>query len=150
LQEGLWQVAEAGDEAVQAGQGEDAEHRAAGGHDQPQLAAFFQGPFVRPDQDAQAGRIAELGAGHVHHNRGMPAGACFEQNQAELIRGGDIDLGGRRYHGQAADHLDWIADVRHEGPPPAQDAMVPGNRVGLRGGGRAGGSGTPDRLARQP
>jgi hypothetical protein len=135
LQEGLWQAAEARNEAVQAGQGEDAEHGAASGHDQPQLAAFFQGRLMRPNQDAQAGGIAEPGAGHVHHDRGMPMGDWFEQHQAELIRGGDIDLGRGRYHGQAADHLDWIADVRHECPPPAQDAMVPGTSLVCAGAG---------------
>ena len=105
-------------------------------------------PLVRSDQDAEPGRIAEPGVGHVHHDRGMPMSGRFEKPRPELGRGGDIDLGGGRYHRHAADHLDQIADVRHCCPPPAQDAdpvREPGGSTGDR---RE--PGAPDRLARQP
>ena len=82
MEEGLLQAAEAGDEAVQAGQGEYPEDSAIRRDDQPQTAAFSEGPRVRPDQDAKSGAIAELDAGHVDHDRGMPMGGRFEQDQA--------------------------------------------------------------------
>jgi hypothetical protein len=82
LEESLLQAAEAGDEAVQAGQGEDPVDRAIRRDDQPQPAAFSEGPRVRPDQDAKPGAIAEQGASHVYHDRDMPIGGHFEQDQA--------------------------------------------------------------------
>jgi hypothetical protein len=91
---GLVQAWEVGDHAVDAGEGEDAQNRRAGGDDQPQLAAVGQGAVVRPHQGAQPGRIAVLSAGHVHHERGVAAGGCFPQNRVQPVGVADIDFGG--------------------------------------------------------
>jgi hypothetical protein len=64
LEESLLPTAEAGNEAVQAGQGGDAENGAASGDSQPQLTAFFEGALVRLGQDTEPGAITGLGAGH--------------------------------------------------------------------------------------
>jgi hypothetical protein len=89
---------------VQAGQGEDPENGAVGGDDQPQRASFGQRAPVRPQQDAEPGRIAEPGAGHVDHDGGVPLTGGLQQDRAQLLGVGDVDLGGCCQHGQAVDH----------------------------------------------
>src|SRR5262249_21685143 len=68
LKKSLCQAVEAGDETIQAGQGEDTVNGAVRGDDQPQLAAFAKGPLVCPDQDTEATGITEPSAGHIHHD----------------------------------------------------------------------------------
>jgi len=63
---------EAGYEPVKAHQGNDARNRALTREDQPQLAAFRPGTFVRSQQLMKPAGIAELGAGQVHHDSRMP------------------------------------------------------------------------------
>ena len=62
-----------------------------------------QGPLVRPHQDAEPGRIAELGGGHVHHERGVAAGRGFEENRPQPPGVAGIDIRGRRHHGVRKD-----------------------------------------------
>jgi hypothetical protein len=64
---------------------EDAQNGGAGGLDQPQLAAVGQSAVVRPHQGGQPGRIAELGAGQVHHERRVAAGGRFPQNRVQPV-----------------------------------------------------------------
>ena len=97
----LVQATEQGNDQVKASYGEDPGHGAVSGDDQPQLAAFGHRPFVRPDQDSKPGRIAEPGAGHVHHDRGVPAGSSVEENCPEVLGGCDVDLFWRRHQGHA-------------------------------------------------
>ena len=103
-----------------------------------------------PDQDAEPGRIAELGAGHVHHDGGIPRADRIQQYRTEVVCRADIDLSWSGDHGYADDDLNGIAAVRHLYPPPAQDADFAGNQVGLRGGERGRQPEAPDRLTRQP
>jgi hypothetical protein len=69
----LLEGGEGGNHLVQAGQPEDTDNAAIGEQHQPQPAAFGQGPLVRPHRHCQPGRIAELGAGQIHHHGGVPA-----------------------------------------------------------------------------
>ena len=94
---------EVGDHAVDASEREDAPNHGAGGDDQPQLAAVGQGPLVRPHQDAEPGRIAGLGGGHVHYERGAAAGRGFEENRPQPPGVAGIDIRGRRHHGVRKD-----------------------------------------------
>src|SRR2546430_15827035 len=84
------------------------------------------------------GRIAEPGAGHVHHDRGVPAGSSVEENCPEVLGGCDVDLFWRRHHGHAVDHQ-GMSDAGHVGPPPARDAdLAPRDWPGVHLGGTAG------------
>ena len=58
-----------------------------------------------------------------NHDDRMPVGGCLVQNRLELLRGGDVDLGGRRRHGQAVDHR-GIPDARHLGLTSHGDAIA--------------------------
>lgn len=79
LGQGLCQAGEAGDHAVNPDQGEDAENRLVSRDDQPQPAALRYRLPMRLHQLGEPSRIAELRAGHVHHDRGVPAGAPVGQ-----------------------------------------------------------------------
>ena len=81
------------------------------------------GPPVRCAQHLKPEGISEPGAGQVHHDDHMPVGGCLGQNRLELLRGGDVDLGGRRRHGQAVDHR-GIPDARHLGLTSHGDAIA--------------------------
>lgn len=69
----------------------------------------------------------------------MPTSSRFEENHTELVRGGDVDLGGRCYYGYTADHLDGISAVGHLYLPSARRSCL-GNQAGPRGMCEAGGS----------
>ena len=139
------QAGEPGNEAAQADHAEDPQNAAAVGDDQPQPAAFGQGPLVRCHQRAEPLRITEPGAGHVHHDRRMPATARFQQDDPQLLSVADVDLFGRFYHGHAVDQQ-GISVIRHLCPPPAGTRILPGYQVG-HAEVRAGRPATPDRLA---
>jgi hypothetical protein len=110
--EGLFQVWEVGDQAVDAGDREDAQD-GSGTDDQQQLTTLGPGPLVRAHQDVKPGRIAILCLGHVDHQRHAPVRGCFEQGRPQPGGIGDIDLLGRRHDGHTADHLDREASLRH-------------------------------------
>ena len=63
--QGLVQAAEPGDETAQADHGENPRNAAIGGDDQPQPAAFGQGPLVRSGQGRHAPRLGVLGAAEL-------------------------------------------------------------------------------------
>ena len=65
LGQGLVQAAEPGDETAQADHGENPRNAAIGGGDQPQPAAFGQGPLVRSVQGRHAPRLGVLGAAEL-------------------------------------------------------------------------------------
>ena len=95
LREGLVQAGEAGDDAVNAGDRENAED-GSGGDDQQQFAAFSLGALVRREQGMQPGGVTELGPGHVDHERAVPVrGRCAQSRpqRAETLavrsKGGD-------------------------------------------------------------
>ena len=93
--QGLIEAGEAGDAAVKAGYGQDTDNGPAGGQDQPQLAAIVQGSLACRVQCLQPARIAEPGAGQVHHDGGMPVCGCSEKSRPEPLRGVDVDLATR-------------------------------------------------------
>jgi hypothetical protein len=64
----------------------------------------------------------------------MPSDGRVEENCAELVRGGDVDLGRRCYDGCAVDHLVEIPDLGHPCHLPGRKPCL-GNQVGLLGGG---------------
>jgi hypothetical protein len=77
-----------------------------------------------PHQDAQPGRIAELGAGYVHDEGGVPAGRGFEENRLQPAGVAGVDFLGRHHHGHALDHLDGVPDTRHLCPVPCQNSRT--------------------------
>jgi hypothetical protein len=104
-----------GNHLVEAGDGQDAQHRGAGGH-QHYLAALGPGALVRAHEGVKPGGIAKLGPGHVDHQRLVRY--RVEQCRAEPGGVGDIDLFGCRHHRHASNHLDREPGVRHRQHPP--------------------------------
>jgi hypothetical protein len=79
----------------------------------------------------------KLSAGHVHHERAVPAGSGFQQHRPQPLGVADIDFGGRRHHGHAVDHLNGIPVACHLHPtsrPDAHDSAAnPGAWMGWSG-----------------
>ena len=65
----LLQSGEEGNEVVSAERGQGALDIAVCGNDEPQLATFCQNALACCYQGLDCGRVAEPGAGHVHHER---------------------------------------------------------------------------------
>jgi cation diffusion facilitator family transporter len=112
LGESLLQVRVNGDDAVHAGERDDAGDGLAG-DDQAHLAAVGPRLPVRGDQGIQPGRVAEPGPGHVDHDQRVPGPGGLEQGGPQPGGVGDVDLLGRRHDRHALDHLDREPDLRH-------------------------------------
>jgi hypothetical protein len=74
---------------------------------------------------APAGGRAHAGAGHVHHERRVPTGGCFQQRRPQPVGVAGIDFPGRRHHRHALDHLDRVPGSWHLClPADAQDSAA--------------------------
>jgi hypothetical protein len=111
LRQGLVQVREVGDDAGDTGEREDAEH-GAGRDDQQQLTTVDQGSLMGPHQHLHPGRIAEPGAGHVHHRR-PPARCCLPEYLLETLGVRSVDVHRRTHNRNATDHHEWVPGISH-------------------------------------
>ena len=116
LLQGLVQVREVGDDAGDTGEREDAQH-GAGRDDQHQLTTFGQGSLMGPHQHPHPGRIAEPGAGHVHHHGRLPARRCSQEHVLEPPGVSSVDVQRRIHDGNATDHHEWVPGICHWYPP---------------------------------
>lgn len=112
VRERVRHVGEVGDYPVNAGDREDAEDGGAA-DDQQQLAAFGLGASVRRHQGMNPRRIAELGPGHVGHERPGPVRGGLEQSRAQVRDIGGVDLLRYRHDRDTVDQLDGEPVVQH-------------------------------------
>ena len=99
-----------------------------------------------PHQDTQPGRSTQPGAGHVHHERRVPAAGCYQEDRPQPVGVTGVDFLGRRHHRRAHDHLDGVSEPWHLCPTSEPDAR--GNAANRGSGwvaGPGGQPGTPDR-----